>query len=283
MIDIRKKIVHIVLDYTASRQTFGLYLDPQTDMLVTFPKPKASELHLFYQSQQYISHTDARTSLLDIVYQWVKKYAIAKKIAVINSLHPTKGQILDIGAGTGDFAAAASRDGWEVTAVEPSASAAALAQQKKIQCQQDSTKLLSNAFDVITMWHVLEHVPDLEKQITELKRLLKPNGTIFVAVPNYKSFDAKHYGRFWAAFDVPRHLWHFSKNSIKAIFGTHGMILQDCKPMFFDAFYVSILSEKYKNGRTNLFKAIFTGFKSNLKARKSGQYSSLIYIIKNKL
>jgi 2-polyprenyl-3-methyl-5-hydroxy-6-metoxy-1,4-benzoquinol methylase len=131
------------------------------------------------------------------------------------------------------------------------------------------------------MWHVLEHVPDIEQQIKELKRLLKPNGTIIIAVPNYKSFDAKYYGPFWAAYDVPRHLWHFSKISIEKLFAQENLKLVKILPMVFDSFYVSLLSEKYKNGKMNFFKAFYIGLKSNVKAKQSLEYSSHIYVIKN--
>ncbi|GAW89335.1 class I SAM-dependent methyltransferase [Flavobacterium psychrophilum] len=131
------------------------------------------------------------------------------------------------------------------------------------------------------MWHVLEHVPDLENQIKLLKRLLKPNGTIIIAVPNYKSFDAKYYGEFWAAYDVPRHLWHFSKTAIEKLFANENMKLIKILPMIFDSFYVSLLSEKYKNGKMNFIKAFYIGLKSNMKAKRNLEYSSHIYVIKN--
>ena len=132
------------------------------------------------------------------------------------------------------------------------------------------------------MWHVLEHVPNLEEYLVALKRLLKPTGTILIAVPNFKSFDANYYGRFWAAYDVPRHIWHFSKVTIKKLFSEKEMNLVKVLPMKFDSFYVSLLSEKYKTGKMNFIKAFFVGLKSNLCAKKSKEYSSHIYVIKNK-
>ncbi len=131
------------------------------------------------------------------------------------------------------------------------------------------------------MWHVLEHVPDLEKQIQELKRLLKPNGTIIIAVPNYKSFDAQHYGKFWAAYDVPRHLWHFSKTSIAKLFERENMQLVKVLPMIFDSFYVSLLSGKYKTGKMNFLSGFIIGLRSNLKAKQNLQFSSHIYVLEN--
>ena len=131
------------------------------------------------------------------------------------------------------------------------------------------------------MWHVLEHVPDLDAQIKELKRLLKPSGTLIIAVPNFKSFDATHYGKFWAAYDVPIHFWHFSKTAIKMLFEKEAMQLEKVLPMKFDSFYVSLLSEKYKTGKMNYINAFFIGLQSNWKAKRNFEYSSHIYIIKN--
>ena len=141
--------------------------------------------------------------------------------------------------------------------------------------------LENQSFDVITMWHVLEHVPNLDEYILELKRLVKPSGTILIAVPNFKSFDANYYGRFWAAYDVPRHIWHFSKTAIQKLFSENEMRLVDVLPMKFDSFYVSLLSEKYKTGKMNFIKAFFVGLKSNSNGKQTKEYSSHIYVIKN--
>ena len=142
--------------------------------------------------------------------------------------------------------------------------------------------LESHSFDLITMWHVLEHVTNLDEYLAELKRLLTPTGTILIAVPNFKSFDANYYGRFWAAFDVPRHIWHFSITAIQKLFEEKEMKLVDVHPMKFDSFYVSLLSEKYKTGKMNFIRAFFVGLKSNHSAKQTKEYSSHIYIIKNK-
>lgn len=281
MIDNTKKIYLTVKDYTVSGETFGLYRDEKMDMLITFPKPNENDLHKYYDSKEYISHTDSRGSLFEMLYQFVKKFALKRKIALVNDLHPTKGKLLDIGAGTGDFLVLAKARGWNITGIEPSNKAKAIAEKKGVTFVQSTEDLQEQSFDVITMWHVLEHVPYLEKQISELKRLLKPEGTIIIAVPNFRSFDAKYYRRFWAGFDVPRHLWHFSKKAIKLLFQKEKMKVDKILPMKFDAFYVSLLSEKYKTGYMNFFKAFYIGMKSNRKAKKRFQYSSLIYVIKN--
>lgn len=281
MIDNNKRVYLTVKDYTVSGETFGLYRDEKMDMLITFPKPNETDLHKYYESDDYISHTDGKNSLFEKLYQYIKKIALKNKINLLNELHPSKGKLLDIGAGTGDFLAYAKIDGWDITGIEPSEKAKAIARKKDVNFAESTEVLKEHSFDVITMWHVLEHVPNLEKQIKELKRLLKSDGTIIIAVPNFRSFDAKYYRRFWAGFDVPRHLWHFSKKAIKQLFLKEKMKVEKMVPMKFDAFYVSLLSEKYKTGSMNFLKAFYIGLKSNYKAKKRFQYSSLIYVIKN--
>ena len=215
------------------------------------------------------------------MYHMVKSYSLKKKVGIINSYHEEKGSLLDIGAGTGDFLVTAKSAGWNTKGIEPNENAKKLAISKGISFENSIESIENQQFDVITMWHVMEHVPDVTHQIKELKRLLKPNGTIIIAVPNYKSFDAQHYGKFWAAYDVPRHLWHFSKTSIEKLVSRENMKLEKILPMIFDSFYVSLLSEKYKNGKMNFIKAFWVGLRSNLKAKRTKEYSSHIYIIKN--
>ncbi|WP_298314851.1 class I SAM-dependent methyltransferase [uncultured Aquimarina sp.] len=269
------------LDHTVSGEKFKLYKDRDHDMLVTIPRPDENSLGKYYESEDYISHTDAKRTVFEKTYHLVKKYSLNKKVKLISKLHQGTGTLLDIGAGTGDFLIEANNKNWEVTGLEPNEQARALAKAKGIVLEPDATRLLSNSFDVITMWHVLEHVPDLSAQIKELKRLLKRGGNLIIAVPNFKSYDALYYKSFWAAYDVPRHLWHFSKNSMKTLFEKEGMMLEKTKPLLFDSFYVSLLSEKYKNGKMNFVKAIWIGLLSNIKGKRSKEYSSHIYILKS--
>ena len=281
MIDNTKKVYLTVKDYTVSQETFGLYRNEKYDMLVTFPIPSLEDLPRYYESGDYISHSDKKSGLLSIIYQYVRSFTLKSKLKIIEQFQPAKGNLLDIGAGTGHFLDLAQRNAWKVTGIEPNKHAKSIAENKGIVFANDIQSLEKNTFDVITMWHVLEHVPDLDEEIKQLKRVLKPNGTLIIAVPNFRSYDAKYYRKFWAAFDVPRHLWHFSKKSIKLLFQEKNMKVENILPMKWDAFYVSLLSEKYKKGYMNFFKAIYIGLKSNHKAKKHFQYSSLIYIIKN--
>ena len=219
--------------------------------------------------------------MFEKAYHFVKGIALKNKLSLINKLQPNKGKILDIGSGTGEFLSVAQLNGWQTIGVEPSDKAKQIAINKGVTFTDTIAQLDDHSFDVITMWHVLEHVPDLNHQIKELKRLLKPTGSLIIAVPNFKSFDAQHYGRFWAAYDVPIHFWHFSKTAIQKLFQKEQMELVKILPMKFDSFYVSLLSEKYKSGRMNFVKAFFIGLWSNIKAKSDKEYSSHIYILKN--
>ena len=276
-----KKHFLTVKDYSVSKEIFDLYYDEKLDMLITHPQPSLENLGKYYESVDYISHTDSKRSLFEKAYHFVKNIALKNKLNLINELQPGKGRILDIGAGTGDFLSVAKENGWQTIGVEPSEKAKGIAKNKGVSFVEQTSILENHSFDVISMWHVLEHVPNLENQIKELKRLLKPNGTLIIAVPNFKSFDAKHYGKFWAAYDVPIHFWHFSKKAIQQLFGNENMKLEKVLPMKFDSFYVSLLSEKYKTGNMNFVKAFFIGLQSNWKAKHDFEYSSHIYILKN--
>jgi ubiquinone/menaquinone biosynthesis C-methylase UbiE len=266
-------------DYSVSQEDFNLLYNEELDMLITNPQPSLDKLPSYYESINYISHTDGNKSLFEKMYQFVKSIALKNKLKLINS-QSQKGRILDIGAGVGDFLAVAKNDGWKTIGIEPSEKAKEIAKTKGVSFVEELSQLENNSFDVITMWHVLEHVPNLENQIAELKRLIKPNGTIIIAVPNFKSFDAKYYGKFWAAFDVPIHFWHFSKIAIEKLFSVQNLQLVKVLPMKFDSFYVSLLSEKYKTGKMNFIKAFYIGLKSNWFGSKNSEYSSHIYVIK---
>jgi SAM-dependent methyltransferase len=269
-----------VKDYSVSKEIFELHHNPEYDLLITFPKPSLEQLPSYYESEDYISHTDGKRSLFEKVYHFIKSIAIKNKVKLINA-KSEKGKLLDIGAGTGDFLVAAKNDGWQILGIEPNAKAKTIAINKGVYFADNLSDLESYSFDVITLWHVLEHVPNLEEYLKELKRLLKPSGKIIIAVPNFKSFDANFYGRHWAAYDVPRHIWHFSKTSIDKLFAEKQMKLVEVLPMKLDGFYVSLLSEKYKTGSMNFVRAFFVGLKSNLSGKKTKEYSSHIYVINN--
>jgi len=270
-----------VKDHSVSRESFLLEYDASLHMYITTPKPSEEKLPSYYASEDYISHTDGKRSLFEKLYQIVKGITLSRKQKLLTSYLPSKGSLLDIGAGTGDFLEYVSKRGWNASGVEPSEKARELANKKNVSVVSALPEN-SNGYDAITMWHVLEHVYHLEEQLKWLKNNLNREGVLFVAVPNFESFDASYYSTDWAAYDVPRHLYHFSKKSIQLLFEQQQMSVVGIHPMKFDAFYVSLLSEKYKTGKMNYLKAFWTGWQSNQKAKKSGNYSSLIYVIKHK-
>tara|TARA_R110002050_G_scaffold274787_2_gene419362 strand:- start:1040 stop:1900 length:861 start_codon:yes stop_codon:yes gene_type:complete len=271
-------------DHSVSKEEFQLLYNKELDMLETFPQPKGEKLSEYYKSEDYISHTDTKRNLLEFAYHKVREISLKRKLKLINSFKSKTKSLLDIGCGTGDFLQTALNDNWKVTGIEPNESARKIANSKtnnSVFETKELVKLKPNSFDVITLWHVLEHLPDLEMHTTLFKSLLKPNGTLVIAVPNYKSYDADYYKNFWAAYDVPRHLWHFSKTSISELFIRENMKLVKTLPMKFDAYYVCLLSEKYKSGFMNPIKAFWIGWQSNRKANRSEEYSSHIYVLKN--
>jgi len=267
-------------DFSISQEAFELFYDADYDMLVTKPKPE--NLESYYESDVYISHTDSSKSFVDKIYQQVKKYSLTKKIKLINSYSRKEKSLLDVGAGTGDFLRKAKKDGWSIEGVEPNHNARLKALEKGISLKDRLEALPGKKYELISLWHVLEHLPDLENQILKLVWHLQEGGTLIIAVPNFNSYDANHYKEFWAAYDVPRHLWHFSKTAIEKLFSKHGLELVKVKPMIFDSFYVSLLSEKYKTGNQNLFKAFFLGLWSNISAMRTKEHSSHIYILKKR-
>ena len=280
--DFKDDIIYLtVKDHSVSGETFQLLRDENLDMLETHPQPVLENLGRYYESDDYISHTDGKRSFFEKIYHAVKQKALKDKISLVQRFKQSKGELLDIGAGTGDFLVVAKNHHWDIAGIEPSEKGRGIAESKGIPFIRTLQDVPSQSKDVITMWHVLEHVPDVRAQISELKRVLKNDGVIFIAVPNFNSHDAKYYGDYWAAYDVPRHLWHFSKTAIKKLFAEQDMELVNILPMKFDSFYVSLLSEKYKTGKMKFFSGFWRGLVSNTKAAKNMEYSSHIYVLKN--
>lgn len=259
-----------------SNESFRLTYNAEFDMYETQPIPQ--DLSAYYQSDAYISHTDSKKGMVSFLYQTVKSYALHRKEKLIRNRNGKAGSILDIGAGTGDFLSLCKKRGWNISGVEVDAGARTLASQKGIDLIHNLSEV-KDTYDVITLWHVLEHLPDLPRVIRKLNALLRPGGTLVIAVPNYKSFDATYYKEYWAAYDVPRHLWHFSRNSMRKLFQPN-LKLIDMRPMHFDAFYVSLLSEQYQSGKKFSLHAFWVGLRSNMLALSSKEYSSLIYVFK---
>ncbi len=273
-----------VKDHSVSGEEFQLIHNSEFDFLETIPQPSLEKLPEYYKSEDYISHTDSKRNLFEKAYHFIKKIALKQKLKLINGYASNKKNLLDVGCGTGNFLQVAKQNGWQVSGIEPNKHAREIANKKTNNSVFEIEQLLKfeeASFDVITLWHVLEHLPKLEEHIAIFKKLLKPTGTLIIAVPNYNSYDALYYKKHWAAFDVPRHLWHFSKTSISKLVLKERMNVVKIKPMLFDAFYVSLLSEKYKTGSMNFVKGFWVGLLSNLKSFKTKEASSLIYVIEN--
>ena len=268
-----------VKDFLVTGEEFELVYDETYGFLKTTPAPAHKDLQRYYDSAAYISHTDSQQGLIPALYQSVKKYTLSKKLKLVTAQNRGPGSLLDIGAGTGEFIKLAESHGWNVSGVEPNYDARTLSMKKGIHLFESIDELEGQQFDVVTLWHVLEHLPNLEETIDKMVALVKQGGSLIIAVPNYNSFDAKYYKEFWAAYDAPRHLWHFSRKSMSILFKSK-MKLKMVKPMIFDSYYVSLLSEKYKSGNAFSLKALLIGFWSNVSAWRTNEYSSLVYCFK---
>lgn len=273
-----------VKDHSVSKEEFELKVNEEFGFLETIPQPSKENLSRYYESEDYISHTDTKRNLFEKVYHLVRSISLKRKLKLINRLSKDSKRLLDVGCGTGDFLLTAKNNGWDIKGIEPNPQAREIANSKTKNAVSNIEGLLDlekHSFDVITLWHVLEHLPNLEAHIQLFQSLLKPNGRLIIAVPNFKSFDATYYKSFWAAYDVPRHLWHFSKTSISKLFSKYDMEVENTLPMKFDAFYVSLLSQKHKTGKMNPILSFWIGWYSNFKALSSKEHSSLIYVLKN--
>ncbi len=271
-------------DHTVSQRSFPIFHCNTCTARFTQDVPAADEIGAFYASADYISHSDTKKGFINSLYHLVRKRTLySKRNLVIHKTGMPKGELLDIGCGTGAFLHTMSAAGWNITGLEPDAAARAKAKELyDIQPLEPSAlfELRPASYHAITMWHVLEHVHQLQEYVKQLQALLAPGGKLFIAVPNYTSYDAAVYGENWAAYDVPRHLYHFSPKSMEQLLATYDLKLMGCKPMWFDSYYVSLLSEKYRNGKGNIIKACWNGLVSNGKAiGDSKKCSSVIYII----
>jgi len=272
-------------DETVSKKYFEIWECANCKLRFTQDIPDEQNIGDYYKSSAYISHSNTAKGLVNKLYHTVRSFTLqSKKNLIQKSTNKRQGNLLDIGAGTGAFASTMKKNGWNVTALEPDETARSNAKKDfdiDLLPSENLFKLAPKTFDVITLWHVLEHVHELHKYLDAFYSLLNDGGTLIIAVPNYTSFDAKIYSETWAAYDVPRHLYHFSPQSMRTLLSKHKFNLTEQKPMWFDSFYVSLLSEKYRSGKSNLLKALINGVASNYKAlAKPGNCSSIIYISK---
>ncbi len=274
-------------DYTVTHEMFEIWHCDDCSLRFTQHVPGATVIGSYYQSVNYVSHSDNSKGLINRLYHLVRNYTLTGKRKLLQKVTGKgTGSLLDVGAGTGAFVNTMKLAGWKVTGLEPDETARQNANTKyglTLNPPDNLFTLELAQFDAITMWHVLEHVHDLHAYLEQFHQILKPGGRLLIAVPNYTSHDAKAYKGFWAAYDVPRHLYHFSPKSMEQLGNRKGFVLADTKPMWFDSFYVAMLSEQYRNESGNLIGAAWNGLLSNLKAlRNKKKCSSVIYIFSKK-
>lgn len=272
----------VVKDFTVSHETFFLDKCTHCELQVTNPQPAQENIPSYYQSDNYISHNKKSKSVFDRLYKLTRMFTIRWKHDLLTKYIPEKkSSVLDLGCGTGHFLKYLKKKGVPVQGVEPSATARLIAAENTGSAIHASLDTVTSTFDAITAWHVLEHVPSPNETLKKLHRLLNQNGTVFIAVPNPGSYDAKKYQEYWAGYDVPRHLWHFSKKSMTLLLEKNEFDLLAVIPMKLDAYYVCLLSEKYIREKITLagtLKSIVRGFISNVNGNRTTNHSSLIYI-----
>lgn len=269
-----------VVDHMITKEEFTIQKCLDCDFHFTNPRPTEEINGEYYKSENYISHSSSNKGIINKLYNVVRNYTLKRKRRIIENLTNER-NLLDIGCGTGHFLNECKQNDWNISGLEPDEDARNFTKKHFNFSTEPIENLYSKkekSFDVVTMWHVLEHVYHLQKDVSQIVSLIKENGYFVIAVPNRESFDANYYKNYWAAYDVPRHLYHFSENNIVELMQQYDLQHIKTLPMKFDSFYVSMLSEKYKKG--SIVKAFWIGLLSNLKAKNGGGYSSHIYIFK---
>lgn len=270
-------------DNTVSKEKFPVWQCSNCTLRFTQDVPSERSIGPYYQSDDYISHSNTNKGAINRLYHMVRQVTLNNKRQLITRQTPGgKGRLLDVGSGTGAFAGEMKKHGWDTTGLEPDPDARKVASSDHgIELSDmDAFYQLEPGYNAITLWHVLEHVHQLHRYVARLRELLAPDGRIFIAVPNYTSVDASAYRESWAAYDVPRHLYHFSPASIRILMEKNGLKVKEYRPMWYDSFYISLLSSRIRHGKTNWAGAVLTGIRSNLTAlMNTKKCSSVIYII----
>jgi len=274
-------------DYSVSHEKFQLSKCSNCELKFTNPRPTQNDIGPYYDFPEYYSHENKISNLTQAIYSYVRKYAVNSKVELFNTLKPAKGNLLDYGCGTGELVAKAKSEGWNVEGIEPNEKARKYASDKAQITIKKEFEGTEQKYDVISLFHVLEHIHELRKTVKKLVTNLESGGYILIAVPNPESFDAKKYGSHWAGWDVPRHLYHFNGKSMKIFANEFGLELEKVLPMKFDSYYVSLLSEGYQNPKQHIlfryWKSFISGRKSNsIAATQNNNYSSKLYLFKKK-
>jgi SAM-dependent methyltransferase len=274
-----------VQDKSVSQEIFTIQQCQGCEFQFTNPRPDAAHIGKYYESDAYVSHNSGAQGLINQVYKVARFFTVRRKVALITKLNGSqKGRLLDYGCGTGHFLAGAKKAGWQVAGLEPNARARQEAAERVGQPVEEPGALASlpaGSYDIVTLWHVLEHVHTLNETLDQLIRVLRPGGKLLIAVPNVDSFDAQHYGPDWAAYDVPRHLYHFGPGPMGRLLARHGLAISQKLPLALDAYYVSMLSERHRPAERagGLLAVLRAGHTSNhYAAQHGGQYSSVLYV-----
>lgn len=267
-----------IIDHFLSKEIFEIVPTNHVGILKTSPIPE--DLDTYYESENYISHHQDSGSMKEKIYKFAQSFNLNYKRNIIAKETFIKAKVLDYGCGAGEFIKSIEND-FATYGLEPNEDArnAASLKAKNSIIIKDINVIEDNFFDTITLWHVFEHIENQEYILEKFYKKLKTKGLLIIAVPNYTSYDAQYYKEFWAAYDVPRHIFHFSKTGMEKLFSNEKWKLKKIKPLLLDSYYISILSEKYKKNPLFWLKGSIIGAISNFKASKTGQFSSLIYII----
>ena len=278
------------VDHFSTKETFPIYDCKSCGFRFTNNFPSDDSIGRYYDSPDYISHSDSKTGLINRLYHFFRKQMLKKKIDLVSKYVVPRQKdnirLLDIGSGTGYFLNAAKERGYAVTGIEKDSNARDYAITNfglDVKDEQSLWAIEDESFDVITLWHVLEHLDNLNEVVAKIKSILKPNGVMILALPNHNSHDAKKYKGYWAAYDVPRHLWHFTPDSVEKLLSKHQFNIIKQKTMPLDAFYISMLSEKYRGSGSLMqyLRACSVGTIGYLRSLSDiNQSSSVIYIAK---
>jgi 2-polyprenyl-3-methyl-5-hydroxy-6-metoxy-1,4-benzoquinol methylase len=270
-------------DHFVSGETFTISRCNACGFCFTDPRPSPEESARYYESDKYVSHSRTSEGLTNYLFHRARRYTLGSKKRLIRK-YASGSNMLDYGCGTGAFLSVMKAAGWNTRGIEPNPIARNHAAEQYGLEVYDETALESipdNTLDAITLWHVLEHIYPMKDRIHTFHKKLKKDGTLIVAVPNMNAYDAKHYGPYWAAYDVPRHIYHFTPESMVRLFTDSGFSYRRSKGMWLDAFYISLLSEKYKRGSDQFIRGMFFGLLSNFSSFLGKRnYSSIIYIFK---